>query len=70
MNNKEILESIHGELIVSCQAFPEDPLNNPYIMAKMAVAAQIGGAAGIRANSPEHILEIKKRSKSADHRYL
>jgi len=60
MNNKQVLESIRGGLIVSCQAFPDDPLNNPYIMAKMAVAAHKGGAAGIRANTPEHIIEMKK----------
>lgn len=57
---QEILQSIHRELIVSCQALPEEPLHSPYIMAKMAYAAMIGGARGIRANSIEDIREIKK----------
>ena len=35
---------IHGQLIVSCQALPHEPLHSDYIMARMAVAAKEGGA--------------------------
>lgn len=61
MNNKDkIFEQIKGRLIVSCQALPEEPLHSPFIMGKMAYAAMLGGACGIRANSVEDIREIKK----------
>jgi N-acylglucosamine-6-phosphate 2-epimerase len=47
-------------LIVSCQSFPGEPLYGPHYMAAMAKAAEIGGAAGIRANSPGQISAIKQ----------
>lgn len=53
------VESIKGKLIVSCQALPEEPLHSSFIMGRMAVAAKEGGAAGIRANTKEDIIEIK-----------
>lgn len=58
--NASILESLKGELIVSCQALPEEPLHSSFIMGRMAYAAMLGGAKGIRANSVEDIKEIKK----------
>lgn len=61
MNDKKLIfEQIKGKLIVSCQALSDEPLHSPYIMGKMAFAAMIGGASGIRANSVEDIKEIKK----------
>jgi N-acylglucosamine-6-phosphate 2-epimerase len=48
-----------GSLIVSCQALADEPLHGSHIMAKMAIAAQVGGAKGIRANSGEDIKAIK-----------
>lgn len=58
--NKEIIEKIKGGLIVSCQALDTEPLYDPYIMAKMAYAASLGGAVGIRANTVIDIMAIKK----------
>ena len=55
-----VLEKIKGGLIVSCQALEDEPLHSSFIMAKMAKAAKLGGAAGIRANSVQDIIEIKK----------
>ena len=54
------VESIRGNLIVSCQALPDEPLHSSFIMGRMAYAALQGGAAGIRANTREDIAEIKK----------
>ncbi|WP_110932932.1 N-acetylmannosamine-6-phosphate 2-epimerase [Paenibacillus bouchesdurhonensis] len=56
----KILSEIQHNLIVSCQALPEEPLHSPFIMGRMAYAAYLGGAAGIRANSVDDIREIKK----------
>lgn len=58
MNEK--VTKLKGKLIVSCQALPDEPLHSSYIMGRMAVAAQWGGAKGIRANSREDIREIQK----------
>ncbi|MCL6443652.1 MAG: N-acetylmannosamine-6-phosphate 2-epimerase [Alicyclobacillus sp.] len=46
-------------LVVSCQALEDEPLHGSSIMAKMAEAAQQGGAVAIRANSPDDIMAIK-----------
>jgi N-acylglucosamine-6-phosphate 2-epimerase len=62
MNTKDkVFEQIKRKLIVSCQALPDEPLHCPLIMGKMAYAAMLGGASGIRANSVEDIREIKKK---------
>ncbi len=58
--NQRILDQLKGKLIVSCQALPSEPLHSSYIMSRMAYAAMLGGAAGIRANTVEDITEIKK----------
>lgn len=57
---KEILESMKGGLIVSCQVQHDDPVYSMDFVVKMAKAAEWGGAVGIRANSPDQIAEIKK----------
>lgn len=54
-----MLQKIKGKLIVSCQALPEEPLHSPFIMGRMAYAAFLGGASGIRSNSVEDIKQIK-----------
>lgn len=58
--NQEILDQVKGGLIVSCQALKEEPLYSSYIMSRMAYAAMLGGAVGIRANTVVDITEIKK----------
>lgn len=61
MTNKEILDKIKGGLIVSCQALESEPLYDSYIMSKMALAAKLGGAVGIRANTVVDIKAIKEK---------
>ncbi|ANX13807.1 N-acetylmannosamine-6-phosphate 2-epimerase [Fictibacillus arsenicus] len=54
-----MMQQIKGRIIVSCQALSDEPLHGSDIMAKMAIAAEQGGAAAIRANSKEDIIAIK-----------
>lgn len=53
------MEKVKGGLIVSCQALPGEPLHGAEIMARMALAAEEGGAVGIRANGADDIHAIK-----------
>ena len=59
MNQK--VENLKGKLIVSCQALPDEPLHSSFIMGRMALAAKVGGASGIRANTKEDIKEIQSQ---------
>ncbi len=52
-----------GALVVSCQARADNPLHGPVYMSAMALAAEAGGALGIRANGPEDIAAIRKVTK-------
>lgn len=54
------LEKVKRKLIVSCQALEDEPLHSSFIMGRMAYAALVGGASGIRANTVPDIQEIKK----------
>lgn len=47
-------------LIVSSQALSGNPLKEPYILARLAKAAELGGAVAIRANGADNISEMKK----------
>jgi N-acylglucosamine-6-phosphate 2-epimerase len=59
MNN--VLDTLKGKLIVSCQALDNEPLHSPFIMSRMALAAAQGGAAAIRANSVVDIDAIRQQ---------
>lgn len=53
------VNELKGNLIVSCQALEDEPLHSSFIMGRMARAAKLGGASGIRANTVEDIREIR-----------
>ena len=59
-NRSGLLERLYGRLIVSCQALEDEPLFGAEIMARLALAAVQGGAAGIRANTPVDIAAIRR----------
>lgn len=54
------IESLKSQLIVSCQALPNEPMHSSFIMGRFALAAYQSGAKGIRANTKEDIAEIQK----------
>lgn len=62
-NKKALLDSMKGGLVVSCQVQHDDPVYSMDFVVKMAIAAEWGGAVGIRANSPDQIREIRKNVK-------
>ncbi len=56
-----LIESLRGGLIVSCQAYPGEPLRHPETMAQMAEAVVRGGALAVRAQGISDISFIKGR---------
>lgn len=60
MTKRDVMKLLHKGLIVSCQALAHEPLHSSFIMGRLAVAAKEGGAKGIRANSPQDIMEIRR----------
>ncbi len=54
-----MLASLRQRLIVSCQAPAESPLHDPYVIARMAMAAERQGAGGVRIDSPAHIAAVR-----------
>ncbi|MBU3144818.1 N-acetylmannosamine-6-phosphate 2-epimerase [Clostridium sp. CF012] len=62
-SSTDTLKNIKGGMIVSCQALEDEPLHSSTIMMRMAKAAEMGGAVGIRANTPQDCIEIKENVK-------
>lgn len=54
-----ILSSLHRKLIVSCQAAPGDPMEDTETLRRVARSAILGGASGLRLNSPEHVRAVR-----------
>lgn len=54
------LEAMREGLVVSVQAPPGSPLANPETMSAIARAAELGGAAGIRADGAADVRAIKR----------
>lgn len=55
-----ILNTLRGEMIVSCQAEGNDPFNRPEYVALFAKAAEMGGARGIRTEGIQKLKAIKQ----------
>lgn len=56
-----VVERLRNGLIVSCQAYPGEPMRHPETMAQLAEAAALGGAVGIRAQGLDDIELISQR---------
>lgn len=61
--NRALLDSLRGGLIVSCQTQPDEPIYTPDMSTKMAECAEWAGAVAIRANEPSQIRAIKAAVK-------
>lgn len=48
MRFTDTLDRLRGGLVVSCQAYPGEPMRDPGTMGQVAASALIGGAVGIR----------------------
>lgn len=64
MKQTELLERIHHQLIVSCQAVPGEPLylEDGTVMPLMAKAAKQGGSPMIRTSSIRDVVAIKQET--------
>lgn len=56
-----IIASMAGGLVVSCQAYPGEPLRHPETMAQMAAAVEAGGAVAVRAQGLSDVSAVKGR---------
>lgn len=56
----DLLSRLQGRLIVSCQAYPGEPMQDAETMARVARSAELGGAAGIRAQGLDDIAWIRR----------
>lgn len=63
MAEASVLERLRGQLVVSCQANPESPLRDPYIISRLALAAERGGAAGLRIQGFEDVRAVRSLTK-------
>ncbi len=54
-----LIETLKGGVVVSCQSEGDDPFNRSDYLAAFAQAAEMGGAAGIRAQGAENIKAIR-----------
>lgn len=54
-----LLAPLEGTLVVSCQAYPGEPMRDPRTMAQVAAAVEIGGASAVRAQGLDDIRAVK-----------
>ena len=64
MTKQEILDAIHGKMIISCQALPGEPLylEDDSVMYLMERAAKRAGTPAIRTSSIRDVAAIKKET--------
>lgn len=56
-----MLQPLRGGLIVSCQAYPGEPMRHPETMAQVAASVVAGGAVAVRAQGLEDISLVADR---------
>lgn len=56
-----VLEDLRGGLIVSVQAWPGSAIDDPYVLAAIAAAAEANGAVGVRVAGVANLLAVRAR---------
>lgn len=56
-----LLNTLHGGLVVSCQPVDDGPMDHPDIVAAMAAAAVAGGANGLRIEGAANLAAVRPR---------
>lgn len=54
-----VLDALRGGLIVSCQAYPGEPMLDPDTMARVAQAVQAGGAVAVRGKGIDDLRAMR-----------
>lgn len=54
-----LTDALHGGLVVSCQAYPGEPMRDSRVMTAVALAAVKGGAVGIRAQGLDDLAAMR-----------
>lgn len=57
-----VLDKFQQGLIVSCQPIDNGPMDSPIIVSAMAMAAQIGGASGLRIEGIDNVHAVIKQT--------
>ncbi|MGN0062658.1 MAG: N-acetylmannosamine-6-phosphate 2-epimerase [Nocardioides sp.] len=56
----DLLERLRGGLVVSCQAYGDEPMNDAATMTKVAQAVVAGGAVAVRAQGISHLESMRE----------
>lgn len=51
----DLVARLRGGLVVSCQAYGDEPMNDAVTMTKVSQAVVAGGAVAVRAQGPDHL---------------
>jgi N-acylglucosamine-6-phosphate 2-epimerase len=60
MKKGKVLKLIQNEIVISCQAYQPNPFATVEDMVKMAKAAVMAGAKGLRVNHPDYVSAIRE----------
>ena len=55
----DTVQHLHRQLVVSCQAWPNDPMDDTQTLRRLAQSALSAGAGGLRVNGPEHVRAMR-----------
>jgi glucokinase-like ROK family protein len=57
-----VLDRLRGQLVISCQAFPGDPMEDIETLRRVALSALRGGGGGLRLHGVEHVAAMRKKT--------